>query len=230
VFLLQTLADLLPDRFRSTIADEARWQWPEWTWFAVERYRKNKGRPNSGTARLAYEMELGPSVFASFGASMEPIGRFQPHFPVVVHTSEVDKGSNWTVGGATGVDLWVTSADDRRLHLFELAVGKKGPVGSLASALCNAAMLDHVFEEDVHFAPKAVGLKAVRKARRMVMWLTAESYHPLVFDEAAGRSTVLASLNRALRPRNFQLGVLPWEGEVTAPRFRFDARWGGGFR
>ena len=40
---------------------------------------------------------------------------------------------------------------------------------------------------------------------------------------------VLTWINRALRTRNLQFGVLPWGGDVVAPHFRFDACWGGGF-
>jgi hypothetical protein len=147
-----------------------------------------------------------------------------------VHSGEVTRESNWTVGGKTGVSLWAAAADDRRLHLFELDSGSRGNVGCLAEALCNGLMLDYVFEQNGHHDPKAVGLKAVRRARRMAFWLTARAYHPLVFDRDAGDSPVLAMLNRALRRRSFQFGVLPWQGEVTAPAFAFEELWGGGIR
>ncbi len=230
-FLLHMLAEILPERFHLTIAEESRWAWPEQTWLGVERYRKNKGRPDGGRDRLAYEMELGLGLHSSFCAEVEPIRRFQPHFPVVVHTGEVSKDSNWTVGGRAGAALWAASADHRRVHLFELEVGKRSTMGSLAEALCNAGLLVEVFDGTGHYDPvQAVGIAAVRKARRMVMWLTAEHYHPLIFDEGSGDSVVLTWINRALRTRNLQFGVLPWGGDVITPHFRFDARWGGGFR
>ena len=169
--LLQTLAELLPDRFVLTMPQEGAWAWPEWTWFSIEGYRKNKDRPAAGRARLAYELEIGPSVFSTFGTSMEPIRRFQGLMPVIVHTAEVTKESHWTVGGKTGVDVWVASADHRRLHLFELQAGAKLSVGNLAMAIGNVAMLNHVFEGEGHFNTEAVGLAAVRRARRMVMSL-----------------------------------------------------------
>ncbi len=227
-FLMHTLAQLVPDRFALTIPEGSAWEWPEWSWFSIEGYRKNKDRPDNGRARLAYELEVGPELFSSFGTSMEPIRRFQGLLPVIVHTQEVTKDSHWTVGGKTGVDVWAASADHRRLHLFELDQGSRTQVGSLASAIANVATLEYVFDGNGHFSTEANGLAAVRRARRMVMWLSADSYHPLVFDEATGESTVLSWLNRGLRRRNFLFGVLPWKGDVTAPKFNFAARWGGG--
>jgi hypothetical protein len=64
----------------------------------------------------------------------------------------------------------------------------------------------------------------------MSFWLTAQAYHPLVFDREDGDSAVLRLLNRALRRHSFQLGVLPWEGEVTTPSFGFEELWGGGLK
>ena len=227
-FLLHALNDLLGDRFVVAMHDDDRWEWPEWTWFSVEGYRKNKGPSASGRGRLAWELELAPDVFTAFSAAVEPIGRFQPLLPTVVHSAEVAKDSHWTVGGKTGVPLWVAAKDGRRLHLFELDTGSRGSVGSLAEALCNGLMLDHVFHQNGHYDPKGVGMKAVRRARRMSFWLTAQAYHPLVFDRDAGGSPVLTMLNRALRQHSFQLGVLPWQGEVTSPSFGFEELWGGG--
>ena len=228
-FLLHTLEELLPERFLLTAPDRAGWAWPKWSWFSVEKRGKNKPRPASGPARVAFEMEISPRIYAEFGEGMEPIRRFQGKFPVVVHSSEVSKESNYTVGGKTGIPLWVASADHRRVHLFELETSKKPGVGGLAEALCNAAMLDHVFHGNGHFdTNKAVGLAAVRRARRMVMWMFADEYHPLVFDEKTGDSTILRWLNEPLSRRSFRFGVLPWAGEAANPQIRFDARWGGG--
>lgn len=229
-FLLHALSDLLGGRFVVEMHDDDRWEWPEWTWFAIEGYRKNKGPADSGRGRLAWEFELDPEVFKAFGSAVEPIQRFQPLMPTVVHSGEVTKESNWTVGGKTGVSLWAAAADDRRLHLFELDSGRRGTVGCLAEALCNGLMLDYVFQQNGHYDPKGVGLKAVRRARRMAFWLSAKAYHPLVFDRDDGDSPVLTMLNRALRRRSFQLGVLPWQGDVTAPSFVFEELWGGGLR
>ncbi len=229
-FLLHAMSDLLGERFVVEMHDDDRWEWPEWTWFSIEGHRKNKGPSDRGRGRLAWEFELDPDVFKAFGTAVEPIRRFQPLMPTVVHSGEVTKTSHWTVGGKTGVPLWVAAADERRLHLFELDTGSRGNVGSLAEALCNGLMLDHVFEQNGHYGPDGVGLKAVRRARRMSFWLTAEAYHPLVFDRDGGNSPALSMLNRALRRHSFQLGVLPWQGEVTAPSFVFEELWGGGLR
>lgn len=229
-FLLGALSELLGDRFQLAMADADRWTWPKWTWFAIEGYRKNKERSEGSRERLAWQLELDPGLFKTFGEGVEPIRRFQSHMPVVVHSGEVTKESHWTVGGKTGVGLWVASADDRRLHVFELDVGARGSVGCLAEALCNGLMLDYVFNANGHYDPTGVGLAAVRRARRMVMWLTARAYHPLVFDVADGDSAVLRWLNRPLRRRSFQMGVLPWQGEIGAPQLRYEARWGGGFK
>lgn len=228
--LLHGLSDLLSDRFVVEMHDDDRWEWPEWTWFSIEGYRKNKGPADAGRGRLAWELELDPDVFEAFGSAVEPICRFQPLMPTVVHSEEVTKESHWTVGGKTGVSLWAAAADHRRLHLFELDTGSRGNVGSLAEALCSGFMLDYVFEQNGHYNPEGVGLKAVRRARRMSFWLTAQAYHPLVFDRDDGDSPVLRMLNRALRRRSFQLGVLPWHGEITAPSFQFEELWGGGLR
>ncbi|MCO4770568.1 MAG: hypothetical protein KDA24_11110 [Deltaproteobacteria bacterium] len=229
-FLLHALSELLGDRFVVEMHDDDRWEWPKWTFFSVEGYRKNKGPSDKGRGRLAWEFELNPDVYKAFCAEVEPIQRFQPLMPTVVHSGEVTKDSHWTVGGKNGVPLWVAAKDDRRLHLFELDSGSRGSIGTLAEALCNGLMLDYVFEQNGHYDPSGVGLKAVRRARRMSFWLTAQAYHPLVFDREAGPSAVLTSLNRALRTSSFQLGVLPWEGEVTSPSFAFEELWGGGLR
>jgi hypothetical protein len=229
-FLLHTLVELLPERFILTADDRAHWSWPKWSWFSVEGGRKNKPRPPGGPGRVAFEMEVSPRLYAEFGEGMEPIRRFQGNLPVVVHTTEVSKESHYTVGGRTAIPFWVASQDGRRVHLFDLETGKKPTVGGLAEALCNAAMLEHVFDGNGHFdTNKAVGLAAVRQARRMVMWMFADEYHPLVFDEKAGDSTVLRWLNGALARRSFRFGVLPWTGEASNPQISFDARWGGGF-
>ncbi len=229
-FLLSLLAELLPERFHLSIDPQSAWAWPALTWFSIEGYRKNKGRPPGGKARLAFEIELSPQMHSNFCEAVEPIRRFQSLLPVIVHADEVTRDTPYTQAGKTGVELWVASADDRRLHLFELGVGSKGSVGALAEALCKVGMLAHVSDKNGHFDREAVGLAAVRKARRAAMWLCSDAYHPLVFDEDAGESTVLSWLNRALRRQSFQLGILPWEGEVAAPHFRFQDRWGGGIR
>jgi len=228
--LLHGLSNLLGDRFVVDMHDDDRWTWPEWSWFSVEGYRKNKGAPDSGPSRLAWELELDAEVFKAFGAQVEPIRRFQPLMPTVVHSTEIGPRSNWTVGGKTGVALWTAAEDHRRLHLFELDAGNRGTVGGLAEALCKGFMLDYVFQQNGHYDPKGVGLTAVRRARRMVFWLTAQAYHPLVFDRDSGESAALTMLNRALRRGSFQLGVLPWQGEVTAPSLAFEELWGGGIR
>ena len=230
-FLLHALSDLLGDRFVVEMHEDDRWEWPEWTWFSIEGYRKNKGAPTGGRSRLAWELELNPDVFKAFCSAVEPICRFQSLMPTVVHSGEVTKESHWTVGGKTGVPLWTASTDGRRLHLFELDTSSSGGnVGCLAEALCNGFVLDYVFDRHGHYDPKGVGLKAVRRARRMSFWLTAQAYHPLVFDREDGDSAVLTLLNRALRRHSFQLGVLPWEGEVTTPSFAFEELWGGGLK
>ncbi len=229
-FLLGMLSELLPERFHLTIDPEAAWAWPALTWFTIEGYRKNKGRPPGGKARLAFEIEVSSEMHSSFCAALEPIRRFQGLLPVVVHADEVTKDMSYTQAGKTGVELWVASADDRRLHLFEFGVGSKAGVGVLAEALCKLGMLIHVSEKNGHFDREAVGLAAVRRARRVAMWLTSDAYHPLVFNEEAGESAVLSWLNRALRQKSFQLGILPWGGEVADPHFRFQDRWGGGIR
>jgi|GEM_PF-3549794 len=229
-FLLHALSELLGDRFVVEMHDDDRWQWPEWTWFSIEGYRKNKGPADKGRGRLAWEFELNPAMFEAFCSAVEPIRRFQPLMPTVVHSGDITRDSHWTVGGKTGVPLWAASADHRRLHLFELDSGSRGSVGCLAEALCNGLMLDYVFQQQGHYDPKGVGLKAVRRARRMSYWLTAQAYHPLVFDLEDGDSPVLTLLNRALVGRSFQLGVLPWQGQVTAPTFAFEQQWGGGLK
>jgi hypothetical protein len=229
-FLLSSLAELLPDRFHITVPDDAAWAWPKVTWFGIEGYRKNKGRPDKGKARLAYEVECRPDLHAAFCEGMEPIRRFQGLLPISVFETEVSKETPWTHGGKNGVDVWVASADDRRLHLFEFGEGARGSVVSLTTALYNLAMLVHVSGKHGHFDREAIGLVAIRRARRVAMWLSSDQYNPLVFDQDSGDSTVLSWLNRALRGQSFQFGVLPWSGDVTAPQFQFDGRWGGGFR
>lgn len=229
-FVLAAYAELLPDRFHLTQDAAAAWAWPDQAWFAIERYRKNKGRPDKGKARLAFEIECRPDLHKAFCDGMEPIKRFQGLMPVQVFDGEVGKDTNWTQGGKVGVDLWVRSLDERRLHLFELGVGARSSIGNLAEAVCKACMLIYVAQKNGHFDREAEGLKAVRNARRAAIWFVADEFSPLVFDAEHGESTVLSWLNRALRGRNFQFGVLPFDGEESAPTFRFEDRWGGGMR
>jgi hypothetical protein len=59
-FLLHALSDLLGDRFVVEMHDDDRWEWPEWTWFAIEGYRTTRTPTESpSTCSAVLPLRLG---------------------------------------------------------------------------------------------------------------------------------------------------------------------------
>lgn len=226
MFLLSEYEALLGDRFSVSAAPALRWQWPRGPTFHVEGSRKNRKKPKHKEDQLARRIVEDPQFKRQFSAHIRPIQWFQDKLPAGLFQDEVRVGNAWTVGKASAVDLWARSSDGEEVHFFELKVAGNQPLGILPEAFYYARMLSYVRSRlDIDFAPNAIGLSAVRAAKRLTMWLSAPGYHPLVWAPHLEYSAPLAWLNNALGKDGLTMGVLPINHQEDPPSFCFAERW-----
>ncbi len=123
-----------------------------------------------------------------------PVGLFEG--PVARHTAV-------SPGGKEQVDLWCLSRDRTVLHLFELKINGNQKVGIIPEALYYARLIGYAragfpcpwgasILQDERKGKAPADLSAVQ---RIVMWLTAPDFHPLVWS---AQGTPLEWFNRAL--------------------------------
>jgi hypothetical protein len=157
------------------------------------------------------------------------IGRIGPvlrQLPVGLFDSEVSRGSRWTPGGKSQVDLWTTSEDGSTFHLFELKANGNVRLGIVPEAFYYLRLLHHVrvgLGNGGKIAGMSPALDAIRAAQRLRVWMVAPALHPLVL--ARGESP-LAWLNEGMKDDGAEMGILPIElTDGVLSRWRTDERW-----
>ena len=141
------------------------------------------------------------------------------------------KAAHRTPGRNSQVDLWGTSDRGDTLHLFELKTAKNRDnrkVGIIPEALYYARLLHYVRSGlpdggQISWMRSADGLEAARAAKRIIVWLAAPEYHPLV--RRNGESP-LEWINNGIQSQGMEFRVLPIlkrDGKPTA--WKTDEMW-----
>lgn len=202
-FLLAELRAIFGSRFR--VDPAPAWTWPLKPVFNHPLSIRSATHEHSPLSEHALEVQISNSreLQATFPDSIWPIAR---QLPVGLFAEKVAAKTAWTPGGSSQVDLWARSTDGRTVHLIELKTRGNSELGILPEALYYARMMHHARKGRIGGISPAI--PALRGAERVVMWLAAPEYHPLVFLD--GR-TPLAWLNEAMAADNVELRVLPIE-------------------
>jgi len=216
LFLLHELETIIPDRFVVEAPD--RWRWPARPVLNAPGSVRSSdaSTDNHPEHRLEAYLCREPDALDSFCVEVTPIRRFRRQLPVGLFEGKVSKASAWTPGGASQVDLWAQSPDGRTLHLFELkAHNRRGvanaKVGIVPEAMYYARLLHHVrvgLGDGRRIEGGGEGVEAARKAEKIVMWLVAPAFHPLVYPDV---ETPLAWLNAGMAGDGVEIRVLPIE-------------------
>ncbi len=180
----------------------------------LNRALKERGAEHSKASRSEHALEVqltkSAQLRSDFNARVAPLAAFSRQLPVGLFDG-VDgvkprAAAAWTPGRQSQVDLWGISADGTVLHGFELKTAGNRKVGILPEALYYARLLHHVRLGKINGSGPAID--AVRRARRIVMWLIAPAFHPLVLHE---RRSPLAWLNEGMARDHVELRILPFE-------------------
>ena len=216
LFLLHELEAIIPERFVVEAPD--RWRWPASPVLNAPKSARSAaaGDDDHPEHRLEAYLCREPAALDSFCEVVAPITRFRRQLPVGLFESEVAKKNARTPGGGSQIDLWAQSPNGRVLHLFELkALTRSGKpnakVGIIPEALYYARLLHHVrvgLGGGGRIEGGGEGVEAARRAERVVMWLVAPGYHPLVFS---GRETPLEWVNAGMAGDGVEMRVLPIE-------------------
>lgn len=164
------------------------------------------GRGPLSEAALERRIVATPALLEDFCSRVAPLASFQRQLPLGLFAGDVGTANAILPHGAAQVDLWSTSPDGRVLHLFELKARRNAEVGILPEALAYARLLHHVRTGRIR--GQGAGLVAARRAERIVMWLIAPAYHPLVlFDD----QSPLTWINEGMVADGVQLRILPFD-------------------
>lgn len=200
-FLLAEMTSLLGPRF--VVTPDPGWTWPSRPVLNAPMIDRSSEHDHDPLSEHALEVYITGSseLVATFP---EPIAFLGRQLPVGLFDGVVSKRTAWTPGGASQVDLWGPSPDGSVVHLLELKRSGNTQVGILPEALYYARLLHHFRRGRMQGgAPELAGL---RTAERLVMWLVAPAYHPLVHLD--GRSPI-AWFNAAMEADGVELRVLP---------------------
>ncbi len=217
-FLLAELSAILGPRFR--VEPAPSWTWPVAPVLNAPLLVRSLEHDHDPLSEHALEVQIASSasLLASFPEPLAALGR---QLPVGLFEGRVADATAWTPGGASQVDLWGCSPDGRVAHLIELKKRGNTQVGILAEALYYGRLLNHLRLGRVSGGGDA--LAAIGRAERLVVWLVAPDYHPLVFLQ--GRSP-LAWINEGMKHDGVEFRVLPIElDEGGVRRWRTEARW-----
>lgn len=212
-FIITELRTLVPDRFECDLPDE--WSWPDHPWLNTGAVERKAGSGKRKENALEMTIEKSKEFLASMQKAWPGFSEFKRQLPVGLFEGEPAKGGNWTPGGNSQVDLWGTTQDGRTLHLFELKVGGNKKVGIFSEAFYYARLLHYVrkgLASGVKIAGGGVGIDAARQAKRIVMWLNAVEYHPLIYSRSA---SPIEWLKEALEADNMEFRILPVSSDET---------------
>ena len=164
------------------------------------------GRGPLSESALERRIVSTPALRDDFSARVAPLASFQRQLPLGLFAGDVARANALLPHGAAQVDLWGTSPDRRVLHLFELKTRGNADVGILPEALAYARLLHHVRTGRIR--GEGPGLIAARRADRIVMWLIAPDYHPLVLF---GDQSPITWINEGMAADGVQLRILPFD-------------------
>ncbi len=221
LFLLSEMARLLPERLTITPALPDVWQ-------GIANPMINSPRTGSicekeGTrwqdllnkkgelTERALECQIfeHPEPLLQALKGEDPPIKMRSQFPVGLFEKEVSKATHLTPGGTSEVDLWGQSRSKKILHLFELKKPGNQMVGILTEAFYYTMLLKAVKTRNIECnKPDWPGYQALKKADRIVMWLTAEGFHPLIANK---KRTPLALFNQALKPEGVEFRLLRYQ-------------------
>lgn len=205
-FVLHELIAALPDRFEV----DPPLAWPLPAGLTMNQQQAGRDTPTGrgllSEAALERRIVATPALRADFNARVAPLAAFQRQLPLGLFAGPVATGNAVFPHGAAQVDLWSTSPDGRVLHLFELKTRKNAAVGILPEALAYARLMHHVRVGRIR--GDGPGVVAARRAERIVMWLIAPEYHPLVLfrDDSPVRW-----INAGMAADGVELRVLPFD-------------------
>ena len=219
-YLLNEYQDLFGANFRVQIDPDLAWRWPVKPVFNVEQTDRVSEPTSSPGSEAWFEYSLcrSESAIAALNerlADEEKIGTIERQMPVGMFNGNVrgDEEHRWTPGGKSAIDAWALSTSKKVLHLFELKVEDNNSVGIIPEALYYASLLGRVRDGiGVFDKERSKGLLAAATHNpRIVCWLVAPDYHPLVVGAGIDgvRVSPIAALNEALRERRIQFRILP---------------------
>ncbi|HOX44522.1 MAG TPA: hypothetical protein PK668_13050 [Myxococcota bacterium] len=220
-FVLNEYCMLLGDRFEIR-GTQLPWEWPNEPKFNVESGERDcdllKVEPGS---EAWFERLLcggaGEQIREALNARLSPGERFtdmRRQLPVGMFDRKVNDANRWTLGGKAAVDAWALSDDKNVLHLFELKVKRNVKVGIIPEALYYASVVSFIRDaESPMGTEKSQVFSDMRELHpRIVMWLVAPSFHPLVHRKrASGWVSPLEDLNEALVKRRIEFRILPYD-------------------
>ena len=213
-FILSELSACLRGRLKCTLP--AKWTWPKEPVINKELGVREAGDVSTG-GEHALEVKIATSE--QFLASMREVcpdfKGFERQMPIGLFDGRPRKYGNWTPGGKSQVDLWGTSDGGKTIHLFELKAKGNKKVGILSEAFYYARLLHYVRTGVPGIGPitgDGGSLRAVRNAKRIVTWLTAPEYHPLVYSPVA---SPLEWVNSAFADDGLEFRILPISADET---------------
>lgn len=212
-FLLSELTSLIPLRF--VVKSRHRWEWPPDPRLNIPRgeratsFRPEDLRERAIGSRIA-RYEGGPGLFPV------KLSSIQEQLPLGLFNEKVSRATAWTAGGASQIDLWGASLDGKTFHLFELKRKGNQPVGIIPEALFYLRMLHYLRVGKIKATENNVAHNAIMSADKLVMWLAAPGYHPLVYHNG---ETPLAWLKEGMDSQQTELRILPIDTSEDPPRF-----------
>lgn len=232
LFILEEIESQLAPRVEVHVED--RWNSPGNPVLNAPRGKRKSSKSKVAGLEHVLETSLCSSTAASdaFARAVHEIDRFERQLPLGLFGDRISRATAWTPGGKSQVDLWARSADGSTVHLFELkALDRRGkpnaPLGILPEALYYGRLLHHArvgLDGGRAITCNATASQAIQAARRLVVWLVAPDYHPLVFSK--GRSPI-EWFNTATRASGFEMRILPVDlaEDGSWRSWRFDEAW-----
>jgi hypothetical protein len=156
---------------------------------------------------LEVQLTHSPALRKSFPC---PISQFRRQLPVGLFKDNVSTATSLTPAKASQVDMWGMSIDGKTAHLVELKASGNTSVGILPEALYYARLLHKVRVGE--FLGGGKELDALRSADRIIMWLIAPHYHPLIYSFG---TTPLIWFNDAMLADAVELRILPIDVDAT---------------
>ena len=219
LFILNEYQSLFPGRF-VVDAPGLAWSWPKETLLTdpeSDRSNASTAKPSDRVRESWLERQFveDPRLLSGFPDRVAPPSRFYRQFPVGLFDGTVSSRTHWTPGGGSQVDLWGHSQDGKTLHLIELKGDGNNKAGIIPEAFYYARLLGYARSArrsagipKIGCQPEWDGFNAARAADRIVMWLIAPKFHPLLLT---ARASPLEWFNTALSVEGIEFRILPFE-------------------
>ena len=136
-----------------------------------------------------------------------PMGKLQRQFPLGLFNAEKSAATRLFPGNGAQADLWSFDEVTKTFNLVELKVGGNATVGIIPESLTYARLLQQfAAHPNAKWSEEWPGAQAVRQAKRIVVWLVGETFHPLVFSK---NTSPLAWLNAGPLRDVLEFRILP---------------------